>query len=683
MLRLICSLMLLSLTNSLAEGEAGAVLTSIRDLRHLSTEAVMQAPRVRIRAIVTFHDALRRATFIHDGKDGIYVRLRGEAVPEGLAAGKEIEVEGVAGMGGFATEITGEDQISARARILGDAPLPEAKRVSAQQFMEPSLGSAWVLVDARVDDVVFKDGAWQFQARAGQHAFVGVAPNLAADDERIWQLVNHEVSMRGTVATVFNRHRQMTGRLFYVDSITPIDAEISRPTVNLPLLEPADLFRSDVLMPPSGVRVQGMVTAVRQGQGFFLKGARGALMVKTTRLSHLRAGSLVEVAGLPHLAAFAPTLQALQVEILRQNDPPIALPLAADTIEPGRHQHDFVELSGEFLGLFESYTSVLYQIRRGGIIFNARLDARANAGLRNLERGTLVKVQGILSGELEDVAATPQTGRRFEIWLPDASALTIVQVPSWWTLQRVLWVLAGVVGVAGLSFAWAVLLRRRVSAQTVVIREQAKRETNERERMRIAQNIHDDLGSRLTEIALLGARVQQTDTVVASTELGARIASLAKGTVATMDEIVWAVNPRYDTLQSLADYLCRLVPTVLSAGQVSCELDVAAVLPAQLISAEVRHGLVLALREALNNVLKHAAATRVVLTLTYTQDDLHISVADNGQGYDPERIPADRQGLASMKARLTEMGGKCTSTSKLGVGTTVEFHWRMNSAVSH
>jgi signal transduction histidine kinase len=150
-----------------------------------------------------------------------------------------------------------------------------------------------------------------------------------------------------------------------------------------------------------------------------------------------------------------------------------------------------------------------------------------------------------------------------------------------------------------------------------------------------------------------------------------------------MDEIVWAVNPRYDTLQSLADYICRLVPTVLSAGQVSCELDVATVLPAQLISAEVRHGLVLALREALNNVLKHAAATRVVLTLTYTKDDLHITVADNGHGYDPERIPADRQGLASMQARLREMGGKCTIISTVGIGTTVEFHWHLGSAASH
>ena len=682
-MRHLVTLLFLALTLSISAVDADEVLTSISSVRALSREEVEKAPAVRLRAVVTLHDVLRRATFIHDGKDGIYVRLRGDAVPEGLAAGKEIEVEGVAGVGGFATEITGADQVSAKARIVGDATLPEARAVSAQEFMDPGLGSAWVQVEARVDDVIFKDGAWQFQARAGHHAFVAVASNIAAEDERIWQLVDRNVRMRGVVATVFNLQRQMTGRLFYVESVTPIDAEISPPSMENPLLEPADLFRSDVVMPSTGVRVQGTVTAMRPGQGFYLKGDRGSVLVRTTRMEKLRVGSFVQVTGMPHLAPFAPTLRALKVEIIRQDDPPSALPLVAETIDPGSHQHDFVELGGEFLGMYESYTSVLYQIRREGIIFTARLDAKAGGTLREMARGTLVKVQGILIGELEDPAATPQKGRRFEIWLPNASSLQIVQTPSWWTLQRVLWVLAGVVGVAGLSFAWAVLLKRRVSAQTLVIREQARREINERERMRIAQNIHDDLGSRLTEIALLGARVQQTTDQDASTELGARIAALAKGTVATMDEIVWAVNPRYDTLQSLADYLCRLAPTVLSAGEVRCELDVAAVLPAQLISAEVRHGLVLALREALNNILKHAHATQVILTLAHTQNDLLITVADNGRGYDPSLVPPGRHGIASMQARLRELGGRCTITSALGSGTKVEFYWKLDSAASH
>jgi signal transduction histidine kinase len=211
--------------------------------------------------------------------------------------------------------------------------------------------------------------------------------------------------------------------------------------------------------------------------------------------------------------------------------------------------------------------------------------------------------------------------------------LTVLHEPPWWTPARLAGAIGALLLVVAFGAGWVVLLRRRVAAQTAVIREQARREANERERRRIAQDIHDDLGSRLTQLALLGARVRAAavpDTAAA--DLGARISETARTTVQTMDEIVWAVNPGNDTLQSLGDYLCKVATSLLGGAGIACRLAVPEVLPERPVSAELRHNLVLAVREALNNVIKHSRAAEASLTLRLDGDVLTIEVGDNGVG---------------------------------------------------
>ena len=149
-----------------------------------------------------------------------------------------------------------------------------------------------------------------------------------------------------------------------------------------------------------------------------------------------------------------------------------------------------------------------------------------------------------------------------------------------------------------------------------------------------------------------------------------------------MDEIVWAVNPRHDRLDSLASYLSRFAYEYLSVAEIRCRLDLPLHLPTLPVTAEVRHNLFLAFKEALHNIIKHAAASEVRVELKLEAAQLALQVADDGRGFDaatPANGPsaagriAGGEGLANMRRRLAEIGGACEIRSEPGRGTTVTF----------
>ena len=198
----------------------------------------------------------------------------------------------------------------------------------------------------------------------------------------------------------------------------------------------------------------------------------------------------------------------------------------------------------------------------------------------------------------------------------------------------------------------------------------------ERERTRIAQDLHDDLGAGLVEINF-GSELAQdpslnTDEVREHTrEIGIR----AREMVTALDEIVWAVNPKHDSVSSLATYFCQFAQHFLKATNMRCHLDVARDLPGAPLNAEQRHSLFLAFKEALSNVIQHAGATDLRLAIAANGDTLTITVSDNGcgltPGSPPERNGAD--GLGNMQRRLQQLGGRCELISSQEQGTTVTF----------
>ena len=151
----------------------------------------------------------------------------------------------------------------------------------------------------------------------------------------------------------------------------------------------------------------------------------------------------------------------------------------------------------------------------------------------------------------------------------------------------------------------------------------------------------------------------------------------ARQAVKSLDEIVWAVNPRNDTLAHLIDYAGQFATDYLRDAGIRCLLDVPEQTPAREVPANVRHNVFLAVKEALQNIVKHARATEVWLRISASSNGLRIVVEDNGCGFDQPPEDAWADGLRNMRQRLTEVGGECRIQSRVGVGTaiTVELPW--------
>ncbi len=195
------------------------------------------------------------------------------------------------------------------------------------------------------------------------------------------------------------------------------------------------------------------------------------------------------------------------------------------------------------------------------------------------------------------------------------------------------------------------------------------------ERARIARDIHDDLGAGLTQLVLLG-EVAQSE-LPANSETRAQIDHLcerARELSRAMDEIVWAVNSRRDTLRDFATYVCKYAQTYLRTTQIKCRFDVEAELPPKPFDLPIRRNLFLAVKEALNNAAKHSKATELFLRIHQRGEGLLVVVEDNGKGFDLAFASQERNGLTNMSQRMNEVGGEFRISGAPDTGCRVEFH---------
>jgi signal transduction histidine kinase len=219
----------------------------------------------------------------------------------------------------------------------------------------------------------------------------------------------------------------------------------------------------------------------------------------------------------------------------------------------------------------------------------------------------------------------------------------------------------------------------------------AQEQAMQRERMRIAQDMHDEIGSKLTRISFMSelAKGQLQGQEPVAVKLDA-IAHTSRDLLQSLDEIVWVVNPRNDTLEHLAAYLGHYATEYLQNTSVECELHIPRNLPHQPLSAETRHNLFLAFEEALNNALKHGRPSKVRVAMVAGPSRFEITIQDNGCGFDlagvspaaafpgAARPPHGGNGLWNMRQRLVDVGGQCAITSQPGQGSTVSLSVPLN-----
>ncbi|HMO66533.1 MAG TPA: histidine kinase, partial [Verrucomicrobiota bacterium] len=255
------------------------------------------------------------------------------------------------------------------------------------------------------------------------------------------------------------------------------------------------------------------------------------------------------------------------------------------------------------------------------------------------------------------------------VWVPAPAQFAFTVAPAVhqtaWFPALVAALLAG--GALGAHRLRVRLVRRRLALENEL--------GLARERERIARDMHDDVGASLTQIALLAERARRPGGAEAGPILG-RIAAAARDSARAMDAIVWAVNPRNDRLEPLAAYLCQCAREYLEPAGVRCRLDVPPLLPDRPVPGAVRHHLLLVLKEALGNAVRHAAAAEVTVRLGLEDGERVLAVTENGRGFNPAAAPAGRpgggNGLANHRRRLESLGGRLVLRSAPGAGTTVE-----------
>lgn len=645
-------------------------------------EQLQQKIPVRLRGVVTFYDDSLYSRFIQDESAGIYIQFPTNVGPPLLAPGQVVELTGTGSPGEYAPVVVVD-----KLTVVGEAPLPKAKPVTYQQLASGAEDSQFVEIDGIVRSVHSGESQYhQIEITTGGGRLLIFARQLPVQNPE--ELLDSTVRVRGVSSTKFNHQRQLFAIQLMVPR--PDDLEIEIPATKDPFAVATRPLGSLLQFAPQSsyghrVKVAGTVIYFQPGAELFLQDGEHGVEVQTKESAPLSPGDQVEVMGFISQGDYTPVLQDAVYRRISTNEPPVPAHITTDEALTGNHDCQLVQISARLVDrALHFYGAEEYLVlQESNVIFQANLKQVYGHDVFDfLENGSRVQVTGVCRIDPgEWTAGENWRAKSFTVQLRSPDDVVLLASPPWWTLRRLLWIV-GVLAFAALAaIIWVVVLRRRVAERTRELEVQIqKRQVAERrreieqERARVAHDLHDDLGSGLTEVNMLTSLVKSTTTSTDEKEryLG-ELSETARRMVTSLDEIVWAVNPRNDTIASLASYFGSYAQRLLDLASMACGLDIAPDLPEYPLDPTFRQELFFAFKEAITNVVRHAGATQVWLRISARDDALIVEVSDNGHGFDPHNRSAGADGIVNMEDRLKALGGDCVIKSNTREGTTVRF----------
>ena len=665
-----------------ARAQTNVELNSAAEIRALTPEQAQQRIPVHFHAVVTFFTKDFFSCFVQDATAGIYLTFPLAAWPDNLDPGQTVEVAGTTSPGEYAPVV-----IVDRLTVTGRANLPSPKRVSYDQLATGAEDSQFVEIGGVVRSLR-KFGATDYyviEIATGGGLLTAYAKDLpvAQPDE----LLDSTVRVRGAVSTKFNHQRQ----LFAVELMVPRqeDLKVEIPAAQNPFDVPTrpigSLFQ---FMPQENyghrVKLTGTVTLFVPGSKLYLQDEQRGVLAETKSTEFLAPGDVVEVVGFPSQGDYTPMLQDAVYRKIESSTLLEPAHVTTDDALTGNFDSELVQISARVIDRTWQGNEQFLLLQGSNLIFQANLEGANGAdNFASVKNGSMVSVTGVCRIEPGEgwVPGPDWRAKSFSILMRSPSDMAVLRSPPWWTLQKVLWMSGGLAFVALAAFGWVGVLRRQVAERTRQLevesqqRQMAERRREiEQERARVAHDLHDDLGTGLTEVNMLTSLVKSPTT--SATEKERYIDDLSETAlrmVNSLDEIVWAVNPRNDTIASLASYCGSYAQRLLDLASISCGLDIAEDLPEQPLEPKVRQEIFFSFKEALNNVVRHAQATQAWLRILVREESLIVEVADNGRGLDPQPGAAGNDGIANMNERMQSIGGTCEILSDVQQGTTVRF----------
>ena len=651
------------------------VLVLVEQVRHLQPAEAAKPYRARLRGVVT--TVTPTAVVMQDRTGGVYVDYSTQDSANRPRSGELWEIEGNTDPGQFSPMIFAD-----RGTYLGSAEMPEAARPTGEQLASGSLDAELVEIEGVVvsctgtEMVLLTRGG---RLRIDATTYMPL-PYHEWDDASRAALPGSVVRVRGVFIASWDAGtgRVNAGICKLADAIITVD----EPTPRDPFAA-ASMKASDLLLFTSHpgafkrVKVSGVLLHARPPEYFLCEGREGFRIV-SRNAAGLLPGDRVEAAGFPRLAGPSPVLMEASARKVEGGKLPAPEAVDAGRLPDTRLDSTRVVVDATLLSDSMREEERVLEVQAGDHRFVARL-AEPAPGLKTLERGSLLSLTGTYASAPSDHPAGASDP--FEILLASPSDIVVLKRGPWWTLRHTIISIAALSGGLLAALVWVLLLRRRVSQRTRELAgEIEERQTAERhrameqERTRVANDLHDELGSGITEAGILASLVKNPAVPQdRKADYLEQLSEVCKTMVTGLDEIVWAVNPRYDSAVDLAGYFSLVAQRFLGLAGINCRFNIDESVADHPLDSRQRHSLFLAFREALNNIVRHSKAGEVVLSITMAGDELRVSLNDDGGGFDRAVTLPGSDGLTGMEERLQELGGVCRIIPDPGRGTTVEF----------
>ncbi len=650
------------------------LLTTATQVRHLKPDQVRLGIPVKITGVViaAFYDSL----VLQDASGGVYAHFPAGGSSRQPAVGQLLEITGRTVPGDF-SPIVNADTIE----LLGGAAMPEPIRPSWEQIINGSLDAEYVEFHGVV--IAYSGAEMRLLTPDGNLTIKASdqrpLPQIPTAALKGGSLVGSVVRIRGCLLTDWDlQTRQINvGSFFLYPATVEVEDLAPRDPFSVPSSRAADLLwynaRASALQ---RTKVAGQVIFTRFGELILLDGQTGVRVLPAQKQT-LQIGDLAEAVGFPHLGGSAVILQEAQVRKTGHAPRPKPVVLSSRDLLSYQHDSTLVQVQALVVSDALQMNQRVLELQAGPLHFLATL--RTEGRNKNLlAPGSLVQLIGVYSSAAENLAQNNLGA--FELLVNDPTDISVLEQPSWWTVRRAITVAVTSAGGLGIALVWIMLLRNTVAERTVQLRKEIEerhrveqRRIMEQERARVAHDLHDELGVGLTQVGILGslAKTPSLSTEQKNLYLD-QLSEAARTLVTGLDEIVWAVNPKYDSVASLASYYALFAQRFLNLAEIACRFDTVGKLPDYPMVSPLRHDIFLAFKEALNNVVRHSGATEVRLGIAVIQDQLMISVTDNGCGFDVTAGAPGSDGITGMHERMEKLGGRCVIKSHAAQGTTVE-----------
>jgi len=671
-----------------AKSRAGTlpVLTTVDEVLRLKPAEAQRGYPVNLRGVVTCVVQEHNAYIVQDATRAVFIINASPALPL-PKRGEFLEVQGKTDKGTFAPLVR-----MSRLNRLGAGTLPEPVQPTWDQLMNGSLDDQQVEIRGIVEESVPRPAGYPSQwskltLRTTEGALWVDVWLVGTNFDQLKSYEDAVVRLRGCLFVALTRdtHQLEQGHVrMYVDAIDvdrPASADefsaSKKRAGELTLFDPqANAFQR--------VKVSGQVLHMIGLDYFMMDGTNGLRFTLRQPAAKLHTGDQADVVGYPELGGAAPHLRCAVARKTGHDSLPEPRNLASDDLPNAIYDSTRVRIRGSLVSSRATSTNQTLEVQAGSWRFIARTSLKKPGPLLPPigSRLALVGVYAAQGGNaMLDGNVAP-----FDLLLHSPADIQVLSKPSWWTLPRLLVTVGVLVCALVLSVLWITQLHRQVEERTAELATQIHsrqrvehQRAMEQERARIAQDLHDELGSGITEISML-ATVAGSEAAPPNSHgrpLG-EIGDRARQMVTALDEIVWAMNPKHDSLRSLVSYSCLYADRLLKLANIICQLKGAVDLPDRTVSSVHRHEFFLAFKEAITNVIRHSGATEVRLGYRLIGNRLRLTIADNGHGLAADDGARGGNGLANMRARLEKMNGRFEIASQRGRGTTVRFYVALN-----